>query len=155
AVPSTAEGLRALRGVGRYTAGAIASIAFDRAAALVDGNVARVLSRVYGLEGDARSAAGERALRASAERLLPPERPGRHNEALMELGATVCLPREPRCGACPIAPDCTAHLEGRTAELPRVSPRRAPPKVAIVAAVARSGDRVLLARRARKGLFGG
>lgn len=159
-VPGTAKELAELRGVGRYTAGAIASIAYGQRAALVDGNVARVLARLFVVEEDVKSTAGQRALWALAERLVPSEQPGRFNEALMELGATVCTPRAPRCEVCPVRASCGAAALGRQGELPRVLPKQRPARVALVAAVVstrrRGGTpRVLLARRARDGLFGG
>ena len=155
AFPAEAAGLRDLPGVGAYTAGAIASIAFDRREALVDGNVARVLARLEGIDDDIKSAAGARRLWAAAARLVPAERPGRFNQALMELGATVCTPRSPRCDACPVDGACAARAAGREEELPVISPKREAPSVAMVAAVVRAGRRVLLARRAEGGLFGG
>ncbi len=153
--PRDAEGLRALPGVGAYTAGAIASIAFDRREPLVDGNVARVLARLEGIEDDIRSAAGAKRLWAAAARLVPDARPGRFNQALMELGATVCTPRAPRCGQCPVDGACAARAAGREEELPVIAPRRDAPAVPMVAAVVSAGRRVLLARRAEGGLFGG
>ena len=94
--PRDLDGLRALPGVGAYTAAAVASIAAGVRAPLVDGNVARVLSRLVGIDDDPKTAAGRARTWAEAERLVPADRPGRFNQALMELGATVCLPREPR-----------------------------------------------------------
>ncbi|AUX23162.1 adenine glycosylase [Sorangium cellulosum] len=159
ALPRDVSALRALPGVGAYTAGAIASIAYDRPAPLVDGNVARVLSRVEGIEDDIRGAAGTRRLWSTAERLVRAAagsvQPGRFNQALMELGATVCTPRNPRCDACPVDGACVARAQGRQAELPVIAPKRDVPAVAMVAAVVRSGDRVLFVRRAEGGLFGG
>jgi A/G-specific adenine glycosylase len=155
AFPADAAGLRGLPGVGAYTAGAIASIAFERREPLVDGNVARVLARLEGIEDDIRSAEGMRRLWEAAARLVPPDRPGRFNQALMELGATVCTPRSPRCGACPVDGLCAARAQGREEELPIVAPKRDVPAVSLVAAVVRAGRRVLLARRGEGGLFGG
>ena len=105
-IPSTVEGLQALPGVGRYTAAAIASIAFDQPAAVVDGNVQRVLQRLTG-----REIAGPR-LWAVAEELLSRKRPGDFNQAMMELGATVCLPGEPLCQDCPVAQSCRTRGKG-------------------------------------------
>lgn len=158
-LPETAKELQELRGVGRYTAGAIASIAYGRPEPLVDGNVARVLARLFVLEEDVTSTAGQRALWALAARLVPGERPGRFNQALMELGATACTPRAPRCDACPVRAQCGAAALGRQHELPKVAPKKRPERVALLAAVVsttRAGARrVLLARRAAEGLFGG
>ena len=153
--PSEAPALRSLPGVGAYTAGAVASIAFDRREPLVDGNVARVLARIEAIDEDIRSTAGVRRLWETAARLVPADHPGRFNQALMELGATVCTPRSPRCGDCPVDGLCAARAEGREEELPVIAPKRDVPVVPAVAAVVRAGQRVLLARRAEGGLFGG
>jgi len=102
-LPKTAEGLRALPGIGRYTAAAIASIAFDQSVAVVDGNVERVLQRVYG-----KNLVGEDLWRAAAE-LLAQRRPGDFNQAMMELGATVCLAQQPRCLLCPVSKMCATR----------------------------------------------
>ncbi|WP_437942366.1 A/G-specific adenine glycosylase [Sorangium sp. So ce341] len=159
ALPRDVPALLALPGVGAYTAGAIASIAYDQPVPLVDGNVARVLSRIDGIDDDIRSTSGTRKLWSAAERLVRAAagsvHPGRFNQALMELGATVCAPRNPRCEACPVDGACAARAEGRQAELPVIAPKRDVPAVAMVAAVVRSGDRVLFLRRAEGGLFGG
>ncbi|WP_438030557.1 A/G-specific adenine glycosylase [Sorangium sp. So ce233] len=159
ALPRDVAALRELPGVGAYTAGAIASIAYEQPVPLVDGNVARVLSRIEGIDDDIRSASGTRKLWSAAERLVRGAagsvHPGRFNQALMELGATVCAPRNPRCDACPVDGACAARALGRQAELPVIAPKRDVPAVAMVAAVVRSGDRVLFVRRAEGGLFGG
>ena len=121
-LPERASELRSVPGIGPYTAGAIASIAFGERTPLVDGNVARVLARVYGIELDIKSTAGQRALwdRAGALVTALPETaaPGDLNQGLMELGATVCTPTSPRCLICPIATACVANKTGRQAELP-------------------------------------
>jgi A/G-specific adenine glycosylase len=155
ALPADAAELRSLRGVGAYTAGAIASIAFGRREPLVDGNVARVLARLEGIDDDVRSPAGSKRLWGVAARLVPIDRPGRFNEALMELGAMVCTPREPRCDACPVRARCAAAAAGRQRELPIVGGKRPPTAVSLVAAVVRRGERALLGRRPEGGLFGG
>jgi len=118
AFPETREGWLALPGVGPYTAGALLSIAMGRREPVVDGNVLRVFARLFGLESPLGSGALQRETWRLAEELVPPDRPGDWNQALMELGATVCSAREPECGACPLAADCRARLDGRTAELP-------------------------------------
>ena len=111
AIPSTTDALRALPGIGAYTAGAVASFAFERRAALVDTNVARVLARVFAPGTDAKTGAGQKRLWAIAEAILP--RRGRdawtHNQALMELGALVCTARVRRCEGCPVKPACLTH----------------------------------------------
>jgi len=154
--PAEAASLRALPGIGAYTAGAIASIAYGRREPLVDGNVARVLARLESLEEPIKSPAAVRRLWAIAARLLPEEQPGRFNEALMELGATVCTPRDPRCDACPLERFCVARARGLERELPVVSSKAAVPVVEAVALVLVDPEgKVLFARRREGGLFGG
>lgn len=116
--PDHHAGLLALKGVGDYTAAAIASIAFCEAVPVVDGNVFRVLSRVFGLATAIDGTAGRKEFRVLAASLVDPTRPGDHNQAVMELGATVCTPRKPRCGACPVRSRCVAMKEGRIEQLP-------------------------------------
>ena len=138
--PTERAAALALPGVGPYTAGAVLSIAYDLPEAAVDGNVERVLSRLFGLDAAAGSPGLGRACRALAERLVPGEKvpgtvsPGTWNQALMELGATVCTPR-PRCGACPIARSCRARREGRAQALPRPRARPAAVEVELELAV--------------------
>lgn len=154
--PEDVASLKTLPGIGAYTAGAIASIAYGRPEALVDGNVARVLSRIEAIDDPVRSPKAVRALWATAARLLPNDRPGRFNEALMELGALVCTPRDPRCEICPVAPRCVARATGREGDLPVVEARGPVPQVKMVSAVLRDASgKVLFARRASGGLFGG
>jgi A/G-specific adenine glycosylase len=116
--PRDYAAIRALPGVGDYTAAAVASIAFGLPYAVLDGNVARTLARVAGERGDIGSAVTRRRLFAIAAELLDPRDPGGFNQALMELGATLCVPREPACGVCPIASCCAARREGLERELP-------------------------------------
>jgi A/G-specific adenine glycosylase len=153
--PSDVAGLRTLPGIGAYTAGAIASIAFGVPEPLVDGNVARVLSRLFAVSDTLGTSASERKLWALARSLVPDERPGDFNQALMELGAIVCTPERPRCELCPVAERCRAQLEGRQLELPVPRRRKAPERVRLVAVVVRSPRGILLARRPPGGLFGG
>lgn len=153
-VPEDADARRALPGIGRYTAGAIGSIAFEREEPIVDGNVARVLSRVSAIAHPLGSRASEQALWARAEELVRGERPGDLNQAVMELGARVCTPKSPDCAGCPIARFCAAHLEGRAAELPVPKKKKAPKRVEQVAVVARNGDSLALVR-GEEALFGG
>jgi A/G-specific adenine glycosylase len=154
-LPDDVEALRALPGVGRYTAGALASIAFDQPAPIVDGNVARVLTRLLGIDADVRSRAVQDRLWSEAEALAHGEDPGALNQALMELGATLCTPRAPRCGDCPWAPHCAAHAQGRAEALP-VRSRPAPPRRIEAAAVfLERHDRVLAVQRPQRGLLGG
>jgi A/G-specific adenine glycosylase len=146
-VPDDVRALRALPGIGRYTAGAVASVAFGRPEPVLDGNVRRVLSRIFAVDGVALGPAREQAtLWELAADLVAGPRPGDLNQALMELGATVCTPARPACAACPARFACRARAEGRVPELPVRRP--APPSIAAsvgVAWIARDG-RVLLER---------
>jgi A/G-specific adenine glycosylase len=155
AFPATAAALVGVRGIGRYTAGAIASIAFGEQAALVDGNVARVLARLFAVEDDVRGGPGLRRIWALADALVPKERAGDWNQALMELGATTCIPRAPRCLVCPVAGACEARKRGIAADLPKLRPKAKPLALAQVALVATRKGNVVLARRREGGLFGG
>lgn len=132
AFPETLEGLRALPGIGPYTAAAIASIAFGVAVPVLDGNVLRVESRRAGLR-DPWSVAGQRRLRARLEGLVDPRRPGDSNQALMELGATVCSPLRPDCPRCPLRADCVGARSGAPERYPRPRPRRASERLELVA----------------------
>jgi len=154
-LPRTAEALGKLPGFGRYTAGAVASIAFGEAAPIVDGNVARVFSRLFAVEGAPGESSREKALWALAQTHVQGERPGDFNQSLMELGALVCRSEQPACLLCPLRDHCQALAKGRVGELP--PPRvRAPRKhLHLVAAVWRSERGLLLGRRKSKGLFGG
>lgn len=124
AMPADAELIRALPGVGRYTAGAVASFAFDLQEPLVDANVARVLARLLNLSEAIDSTTGQRALWDEATALVPEKNAGAFNGALMELGAILCMPRNPSCLVCPIQPQCAAHKAGTAAELPRKKARK-------------------------------
>jgi A/G-specific adenine glycosylase len=156
-LPSDPAALRRLEGIGAYTAGAVASIAFGRRAAVVDGNVARVLARLFAIDDDVKSASGSARLWALAEGLVPDGdgSPGDWNQALMELGATVCVPREPKCAHCPVSALCAGRAEGRARQLPRVGRKTKPTEVRQVAIVLASAKAVLLARRRPQVLFGG
>lgn len=124
--PDTAEGLRAIPGIGPYTAGAVASIAFDKPAPIVDGNVARVFGRLYAIPTPPKAAATQTLLWQLATRWVSAgERPRDVNQGLMELGATVCVRSNPRCGACPVSDACEALATNRTAEFPVPDKRRA------------------------------
>lgn len=145
--PSTLEGWRELPGVGPYTAAAVASIAFGVAAPVLDGNVERVVSRWLAQAEDAKSSGPRRRLLAAAETLLDPERPGDSNQALMELGATLCTPRRPKCLLCPLAPGCRAKMAGDPENYPAARVKRESEKQRLVVAVAEREGRVLLFRR--------
>ena len=149
-MPSSYADLRALPGLGEYTAGAVASIAFGQAVPAVDGNVRRVLARLFD-EPDPKAA----WLRSRAAAMVDPDRPGDWNQALMELGATVCVPRSPRCDECPVVPWCAARSNGTERARPGATVRRAPRRVTIALGVLYMGRRVLLAKRPSGGLLGG
>jgi A/G-specific adenine glycosylase len=154
--PDTAEGLLAIKGIGQYTAGAIASIAFGRPAALVDGNVARVFARIFAIREDVRGGAGLARVWTIARALVPENDAGSWNQALMELGATVCTPRNPQCLLCPARTSCDARALGKENDLPVLSRKAAPKPVRRVALVATArGGRVLLGKRRPGGLYGG
>ena len=154
-LPSSTEALQKLPGIGPYTAAAIASIAFGVDAAAVDGNVRRVFSRLYDITIPTRSTEGERLIWKLAQENLPPGNAGAYNQALMDLGATVCTPKAPDCAGCPIAVDCLARRSGVQEERPVKLPRKKVPHLTVTAAVIRRDGRVLLAKRPAGGLLGG
>jgi len=154
AFPDDVEGLRALPGIGAYTAAAIAAIAFDRRAAAVDGNVERVAARLFALEAPLPAAKPE--LRRLTETLVPERRAGDFAQALMDLGATVCTPRAPRCILCPVQAFCRGRALGLAESLPQRRARTARPTRRGVAFWAMRPDgSVLLRRRPEHGLLGG
>ncbi len=153
-LPASLEALRALPGFGPYTAGAVASIAFAIPAPALDGNVIRVLSRLFLVEGDPSAAPVRARLEALARALLDPARPGDLNQALMELGATVCA-RRPACAGCPVSPLCEGRAAGRAAALPAGRRRPARERRVLACAVVELAGRVLLVRRPPTGLFAG
>jgi A/G-specific adenine glycosylase len=155
AFPQCAAEWRLLPGVGRSTAGAIASIAFGEPVAVLDGNVKRVLARVFRVERSIDESAALRDLWDLAEALVPGRSPGDFNQALMELGALVCLPKRPRCERCPLRKRCAAYRHGEQESLPRRKAKKAIPHKEIVAAAIRKDGRFLLARRPSRGLLGG
>ena len=116
--PTTIEGIKALKGIGDYTAAAIGSIAFDLPAAVVDGNVYRVLSRHYGIDTPINTTEGKKEFTALAQSLLPATQASAFNQAMMDFGATQCTPTSPSCEQCPLAESCVALREGRISELP-------------------------------------
>jgi A/G-specific adenine glycosylase len=150
--PRTLEAALAVPGVGLYTASAVLSIAHDVPLPVVDGNVRRVLARLFCLRG--RSWRSDASYYNLAEELLAREAPGDWNQALMELGATVCTPRQPSCPACPLRRTCRARAEGVQDELPEGRPRRQPQDVTVAAAVVERQGRLLLVRREEGRLMG-
>ena len=153
--PTTAEAWQRVPGVGRYTASAIASIAFGEAAPVLDGNTRRVLARLDDYAGDARSARGEAHLLGVAARMMSARNPGKFNQALMELGATLCTPRTPQCARCPLREVCRANARGTQMmrPRPRVTPRV--PHVDVTCGIVRRADHVLIAQRPAEALLGG
>jgi A/G-specific adenine glycosylase len=154
-LPRSVAKLQALPGIGRYTAGAIASIAFGVDAPVLDGNVKRVLARVFDFREDVKSPAGAKALWVLAENLVPGRRAGDYNQALMDLGATVCTPRAPACPACPLRSLCLARRLGVQLQRPVTPARRPRPARVYAAGVVRKAGRVLLGQRSTDALLGG
>ena len=145
--PRTVAALRSLPGIGRYTAGAIASIACGAREPIVEANSRRVIARFVGHAGPLGGAAGDEPIWEIAGRLVPARHPGRFNQALMDLGALVCTPRRPLCGTCPLADACVARRDGLVDEIPRRVPRRPVKQVRETAVVAVRRGRVMLVRR--------
>jgi A/G-specific adenine glycosylase len=154
-LPSDTQSLRSLKGIGRYTAGALASIAFDRPEPILDGNVARVLTRLRGIREDIGAKFVSESLWQEAAALADGPRPGALNQALMELGATVCMPRAPRCPECPLRSDCDARRAGDAESLPVKARARPPRPLEAVAAWLPRRGRVLAVKRTQKGLMTG
>src|SRR6201982_1129111 len=151
--PDTEEGLRTLPGIGPYTAAAIAAIAFDRRTMPVDGNIERVVSRLYAVE-DALPQAKPR-IQALAATLLAPSRAGDSAQALMDLGASICTPKKPACVLCPLSEDCAARVHGMQETFPRKAPRKSGALRRGAAFVVTRGEEILLRTRPEKGLLGG
>lgn len=154
-LPDTVDGLQKLPGIGRYTAGAIASIAFNRPAPILDGNVIRVLCRVFRIQSDPKKTKIKNQLWQVAESLVPMQNPGCFNEAMMELGATVCTPVNPLCPACPLKKYCLACAYSEQNKLP-AKQRQAPlPHYTIVAGIVFKDTQILIDKRRADGLLGG
>lgn len=157
-VPADARALAALPGIGRYTAGAIRSIAFGQPVPVLDGNVKRVLARLDDLEASIDDARVEQRLWARSAELLDPDHPGDFNQAVMELGATICLPKKPACLFCPVQSFCLGHARGTQYERPVRNRRRAIPHFDVAAGVIwhqREPDCFLIAQRPLDGMLGG
>ncbi|WP_257894022.1 A/G-specific adenine glycosylase [Gymnodinialimonas phycosphaerae] len=152
--PQTEAQLLTLPGVGPYTAAAVASIAFQQPAAVMDGNIERVMARLFAVDDPLPGS--KPALKEHATRLTPMARSGDHAQALMDLGATICTPKSPACGICPLMRACAARKAGIAAELPRKAPKKPKPTRQGYVYVARRADgAILLETRAEKGLLGG
>lgn len=154
-LPAEREALLSLPGIGEYTADAILSIAYGQPVAAIDGNVRRVLARLFNLSLDARSPEAARWFAETARTLLPPDAAGDYNQAVMDLGAIVCTPRHPACAACPLHLSCLARARGTIAERPVRQPRQPVPVYELVAAYSEQRGRLLLVRRPPSGLLGG
>jgi A/G-specific adenine glycosylase len=154
-IPRDPAVLRTLPGFGRYTVGAVLSQAFDQRLPILEANSLRVLCRLLGYRDDPRRGVGQRVLWHAAHTLLPRRQVGDFNQALMELGALVCTPQAPRCGACPLAQHCQAHERGLQEDIPRRPPDPVIEHVAEVAVVVRKGPRVLLVQRPGQGRWAG
>ena len=154
-LPRDVDGLRSLPGVGPYTAGAVASIAFDRPEPIVDGNVARVLARLFDIREEVSQPAVARRLWEIAGELVVGRSPGDLNQALMELGATLCVPRAPRCLACPLLRQCAAYAAGDPQSLPVRGSKARPRRIEATAALVLRRGKALAVRRPPSGLLGG
>lgn len=154
-VPDDPGAVAGLKGVGPYTAGAILSIAYNRSVPAVDGNVMRVLSRLFLVRDDIMQPATRQAMEGLAKELIPDGQANAFNQALMELGAMVCTPTSPKCLLCPVAEFCRGREEGAVHELPVKAKAKPPRPVEMVAAVIEHGGRCLIARRPADGLLGG
>lgn len=154
-LPRELSTLQKLPGVGRYTAGAIASIAFGAAVPTVDGNIKRVLTRLFCIDADVTASATPDELWRLAALLLARRAAGDFNQALMELGARVCTPTGPACETCPVARWCAARAAGMQAQLPRRATKRAVPRITAAAAIVEDCGRYLLVQRPAEGLLAG
>lgn len=154
--PETWAEIRNLPGVGEYIAGAVLSIAFGHRVPAVDGNVRRVVSRLFAIDGPLQERRVQKQLAEIVQRLIPEEGPGEFNQGMMDLGATICTPRNPLCGACPVRRSCRAFDLNLQNELPKTAKRPAVPHRRMAAGVIRDDlGRVLLVRRPEEGLLGG
>ena len=150
--PETAEGLRSLPGVGPYAANAVASIAYDECVPALDGNQARVLTRVLAHDEPLKTPFD---LLAPALELISRDRPGDYNQALMDLGASICTPKNPKCDLCPIAAHCRAFEEGEPESYPRKKPPVAKKELDVTVVIPRCGNRLFIRKRPAKGLLAG
>ncbi len=154
-VPGSHKALLALPGIGPYTAGAIASIAFGIPAPIVDGNVIRILARLCAIKGDARGKEAQKHFWRIAERLVPHDRAGDFNQAMMELGATLCTPKRPKCLLCPVRSSCKGNTLGIAEQLPEMPARKKQKRVHVVAPVLCRGEATWMVQRPQTGLWAG
>lgn len=153
-MPDTVEKLLTISGIGPYTAGAVASIAFSRAVPAVDGNVIRVVSRVNGLRESMGQTSAKKQLEALAAAMVDPNRPGDYNQAVMDLGATVCTPGTPDCAVCPLQSVCDAYAKGDAEELPKLEKKKPPKELNYDVLILRQNGRAVLSQRKEKLLEG-
>lgn len=153
--PDSLVHLRELPGIGPYTSAAIASLAFNRPHAVVDGNVIRVLSRVFRIEHESKSSAMRKHVQQRADELIPAHAPGAFNEAMMELGATVCTPRAPKCDRCPLSSVCLSHADGEPELYPHSTPKAAVPHHQISVGLIIEDGHILIQRRPDDAMLGG
>jgi len=154
-LPPDLTSLRSLPGIGPYTAGAIASIAFGMDTATLDGNQKRIFARVFNINESANEPKGEKILWGIAERTLPKGQAGDYNQALMDLGSMICLPRKPLCMICPVKKSCQAQALGLQEQRPVLRSKGTVPHYTVTAAVMKKRGRILLAKRPAEGLLGG
>jgi A/G-specific adenine glycosylase len=154
-IPGNLKDLLSLPGIGRYTAGAILSIAYNKEAPILDGNVKRVLSRLFALPDNPRIGKNEELLWQISESLIPKGRSNLFNQALMDLGSTICIPRDPLCHRCPLRHLCKAYLSGRPESYPLRTLKKKIPHIIAVSALIQRDGKILLNRRPPKGLLGG
>ena len=154
-IPNTWEAFHSLPGVGDYIAAAVLSMAFDQPYAVVDGNVKRVLARLYKIDAPVNQANSHKRFKAAADKLLDSQQPGIFNQAMMELGALICTPRNPSCDICPLNRLCRAYQTNRVASFPKRQQSKARPQYHIAVGVVFKNDRVLITQRRAEGLLGG
>lgn len=154
-VPENPEDFGGLRGVGEYTRAAVGSIAFGRPLAVVDGNVKRVICRLFAIENDPEKSSVKKEISRMAEELLDRVHPGDYNQAIMELGALVCSPRSPRCAGCPVSEHCAAFAQGIAERLPVKSRKKPPPVVSLAAVLIMREGRCLVRQRTEEKLLHG
>ncbi len=154
-LPTDPQTLQKLPGIGRYTAAAISSIAFGMDQAALDGNIRRILSRIFDISLPIRTPAAEKLFWELAEENLPSGQAGDYNQALMDLGATICLPGKPRCLLCPLQQHCLAYKRGVQEQRPVIPEKKPIPHYIVIAAILQRDQRFLLAQRPAKGLLGG
>ena len=154
-IPTRWDTIRSLPGIGDYIASAVLSIAFNQPHAVVDGNVKRVLARLQKIDAPVNQAQSLKIFKKAAEKLLDPHQPGTFNQAVMELGALICKPRNPSCDRCPLNHHCRAYKTGQVADFPKKQKPRATPQYHIAVGVVFKNNRVLITQRQAEGLLGG